>query len=406
MTNHEVRSDEATAILTARSRLTLGLLAAATLVVMTTETLPVGLLAQMADGLKVGEGRLGLLVTVYGAVVVVGAVPLSILIARFPPRRSMLVVLAVFVVSIAVTAASGSLGTALVARLVGGAAHAVFYSCSFTMATSVVPERMRGRAVAIVGSGNALALALGVPAATAVGVWLGWRVPFAGAAGILVVVIAALTLAYRPVPASAAPLASSWRPLVRGIRSWPLARVGLTIVIVMGAHFLTYTYISPILTGAGVPSGLVSVALVAYGIAGVIGLVVAGRYSDTHPGQLLKATVALTLVALALIWLLRSSAPGAFAATAVWGLAFGAAPVLWQLMAVHAAPAAASIGPAVVNSAFNVGISLGALGGGALLAFAPPADLALPSLGLVAVALVLVTRRRWLPQDPGRLGRR
>jgi predicted MFS family arabinose efflux permease len=396
------RPDERPSTLTARSRLTLALLAAATLVVMTTETLPVGLLAQMAAGLRVSEGRLGLLVTAYGAVVVVAAVPLSILIARFPPRRSMLVVLGVFVVSIAVTAASGTLGTALVARLVGGAAHAVFYSCSFTMATSVVPERMRGRAVAIGGSGNALALALGVPAATAVGAWLGWRVPFAGAAGILVVIVAALMPAYRPVPESAAPPISSWRPLVRGIRSRPLARVAITIVIVMGAHFLTYTYISPILTDAGVPTGLVSVVLVAYGIAGVIGLVVAGRVADTHPALMLKATVALTLVSLALLWLLRASAPGAFAATAVWGIAFGAAPVLWQLMAVHAAPGAASIGPAVVNSAFNVGISLGALGGGALLAVVTPGDLALPSLGLVAVALVLVARRRWLPQDPGR----
>jgi MFS transporter, DHA1 family, inner membrane transport protein len=308
-------------------------------------------------------------------------------------------VLAIFIVSIAATAASGTLGTALSARLVGGAAHAVFYSCSFTMATAVVPERMRGRAIAIVGSGNALALALGVPAATAVGVWLGWRVPFAGAAGILVMIVAALALAYRPVPASAAPCSSTWRPLVKGIRSWPLARVALTIVIVMSAHFLTYTYISPILTGAGVPPGLVSVALIAYGIAGVIGLVVAGHYSDTYPGLMLKVTVALTLVALGLLWLTRSSAPGAFVATAVWGVAFGAAPVLWQLMAVKAAPAAASLGPAVVNSAFNVGISLGALSGGTLLAVAPPADLALPSLALLAVTLVLVTRRRWLPQD-------
>jgi DHA1 family inner membrane transport protein len=399
MMNDTVQAEDRPSTLTARSRLTLVLLAAATLVVMTTETLPVGLLTQMADSFGVDEGRLGLLVTAYGAVVVLGAVPLSVLIARLPPRSSMLVVLAVFVVSIAATAASGTLGTALVARLVGGAAHAVFYSCSFTMATAVVPERMRGRAVAIVGSGNALALAFGVPAATAVGAWLGWRVPFAGSAGILVVIVAGLALAYRPIPGAAAPHASAWRPLVQEIRSWPLARVALTIIIVMSAHFLTYTYISPILTEAGVPPRLVSVALVAYGIAGVIGLVVAGRFSDAHPGLMIKASVALTLVALGLLWLTRSSAPGAFVATAVWGIAFGAAPVLWQLIAVKAAPAAASIGPAVVNSAFNVGISLGALGGGALFAVAPPADLALPSLVLVAVAFVLVTRRRWLPQD-------
>jgi predicted MFS family arabinose efflux permease len=399
MTTDTTVAHELTGKPTARARLTLVLLMAATLTVMTTETLPVGLLSQMAEGLGVSEGRLGLVVTVYGAVVVVGAVPLSILIARVPPRRAMLVVLALFIVSIGATAASRDLSVALGARVVGGIAHAVFYSCSFTMATSVVAADWKGRAIALVGSGNALALALGVPAATALGAWLGWRVPFWGAAVLLLALLAGLAASYRPLSNPAPEMAPSPRALVDGIRSWPLARVAITIVLVMGAHFLTYTYISPILTGAGVPVAFVSVALAAYGFTGVLGLIVAGRLSDSRPRLLLVVTVALTLVALGLLFVGRASTPVALAALLLWGAAFGAAPVLWQLMAVRAAPAAASIGPAVVNSAFNVGISIGAFGGGSLLAVVAPGVLTVPSAALVAVALLLMVRRRWIPRD-------
>jgi predicted MFS family arabinose efflux permease len=382
-----------------RAGVTLILLAIATLLVMTTETLPVGLLTPMAKGLGVGSSEIGLLVTVYGAVVVVGAIPLSIWMTRLDPRLSMVVVLLMFVVSIAVTASSSDLRTAVVARLLGGAAHAVFYSCSFTLATSVVRESWQGRAVATVGAGNALALALGVPTATALGTWLGWRVPFWAAAAALVTILIGLAISYRPLHQTQLPAAPSAKSLLTSIKSWPLVRVVVTIVLVMGAHFLTYTYISPILADAGLPEGFISLALVAYGVFGVVGLVVAGRYADTYPARLLKVSVALTLVGLTVLWMFRESIAGVIVALVLWGSAFGAAPVLWQLMAVRAAPAAASIGPAAVNSAFNVGISTGALSGGVLLAMIPPAGLALPSILLVAAALALVLSRQWLPRD-------
>jgi predicted MFS family arabinose efflux permease len=392
-------SDE-TARPTARARLTLVLLAAATLLVITTETLPVGLLPQMARGLHVGDGQIGLLVTAYGGVVVVGAIPLSAAIARVPPRLAMSVVLAVFVVSIAVTAASAGLGTALVARLVGGAAHAVFSSCSFSIAASVVAERWRGRAVALVGAGNALALALGVPAATALGAATGWRVPFWSASVLLLLIGAVLALSYRPLHALDTVAMPSVPAQLRVAVSGPLARVALTIVLVMTAHFLTYTYISPLLTGAGVPEAAVGFVLVGYGVAGAAALLVGGRLTDRRPRPLLIGTVVVTILSLALLWVFRGAEAGAIGATALWGFGFGAAPVLWQLVAVRAAPSAESIGPAVVNSAFNVGISLGALVGGAAIASVPPATLALLSVVLLVPALALVTRRRWLPGTP------
>ena len=91
-------------------------------------------------------------------------------------------------------------------------------------------------------------------------------------------------------------------------------------------------------------------------------LLVAGRFADQRPSALDIGTVAVTALSLVLLWIFRDAAGGVVVAMTVWGVAFGAAPVLWQLIAVRAAPAAASVGPAVVNAALNVGIALGALG--------------------------------------------
>jgi predicted MFS family arabinose efflux permease len=396
----EVEQPQAGVSIHPRSLLTLAALAAATFIVMTTETLPVGLLAPMADAFGVGAGQVGTLVTSYAAVVMVGALPLSILVSRFPAIWVMLAVLGALVISVTLTASSADLRVAVAARLLGGAAHAVFYSCSFALATSIVPEHRSGRAVAIVGSGNALALALGVPAATALGLWLGWRVPYWVAAGVLVTVMAVLLATYRSGLQQTLGPAVTMRSLLTATASWPLARVGVSIVLVMGAHFTVYTYISPILDAVGFGRDAISVVLAAYGLAGVVGLVIAGRLVDARPRMLLRMTVAVTLLAVTMLFGFRGSIVGAAVATTVWGLAIGAAPVLWQLIAVRAAPAAASMGPAVVNSAFNVGIALGALTGGHLLDVIEPTFLTIPSIGVLAIALTLVLTSRWLPADP------
>jgi len=84
---------------------------------------------------------------------------------------------------------------------------------------------------------------------------------------------------------------------------------------------------------------------------------------------------------------------------AAWGVAFGAAPALWQLVALHAAPHEPGAGPAVVNASFNVGIALGAWGGGAVIEQRGPGTLVLGSALIAAVALGVVLLPRWFPRD-------
>jgi len=98
--------------------LALAALSLAAFAYVTTESLPIGLLVPMSKGLRAEEPAIGLLVTTYGAVVVVASVPLTLLTRRLPRRLVLCCVLAVFVAASVSSAATSTYGALLGARLV------------------------------------------------------------------------------------------------------------------------------------------------------------------------------------------------------------------------------------------------------------------------------------------------
>src|ERR1700710_821331 len=81
------------------NRPALAVLSASAFVYVTAETLPVGLLPQISQGLSVSEARVGLLLTTYAAIAAVTTIPLTALTMGIPRRRLMAVLVAVFAVS-------------------------------------------------------------------------------------------------------------------------------------------------------------------------------------------------------------------------------------------------------------------------------------------------------------------
>jgi MFS transporter, DHA1 family, inner membrane transport protein len=366
------------------------LLAATTFAAVTTEMLPVGLLPSISAGLGVSESRVGLLVSGYAAVVAVGSIPMAALLERLPRRPVLAALMGTYAVSNAVFAASGGYGLALAARLVAGLAHAAFFAVVVSAAVALVPRPRAGRAVAVVMSGTALALAVGVPVGTALGTALGWRWVFAAsAAGLLLLAAAVARLLpdtrVRPGGLAAGP---ERQTVLAGLGQRRLLVMAAVIALLMLGQFTAYTYISPLLLHAGVTREGVSAVLLGYGAAGLAGLALAGVAADRHPRAGLRLTIGLIAACLAGLALAHATLPTVIIAV-IWGMAYGAVPTLTQSAALAAAPAAPDAGPAVVNAMSNVGISGGALIGARELAAGPPPVLAVTGAALAAAALVL-----------------
>lgn len=87
----------------------------------------------------------------------------------------MLFAIAGFAVANMVTTLSTSYSLTIIARLLGGVSAGLLWALLAGYAARMVPERQKGRAIAIAMVGAPLALSLGVPAGTLIG----WRMSFA-----------------------------------------------------------------------------------------------------------------------------------------------------------------------------------------------------------------------------------
>jgi predicted MFS family arabinose efflux permease len=378
------------------------LLGFAVFVAVIYELLPIGLLTPIADDLGVDEQAAGLLVSTFSAIVVVGSIPLSAVTARFDARITLAIVLATFGMSAGIMALTSSFGLAMVARALGGLAHSVLFTALYRIALSVVAPDRRAIAAMTVSVGNAVALSIGVPLVTALGNLATWRLPFAVVTALFGL-LAIASVVFLP-KSSARPdgIILTTRAVLKAAVEPGLLRTASTIIVVLVAQFLAYTYIEPLLRSAGVPAENVVFVLFGYGVASVVGLLAVTPMTHTHPAAALRATLAAVLAALVAVGLARNSDWGVTVAVIAWGVGFGAMPVLLNVLAIRASPRLPEVAAPVSNTAFNIGITLGAIFGGQAIAVVGTGGISFISAGILAVVALVALLPGWLPRD-GRL---
>src|SRR5690606_15257527 len=127
----------------------------------TAEFIISGILPPLAEDLAVSIPTAGLLVTVYALGVAVGGPIFTVLTARYPPRRVILVVMAFFTASQALCALAPDYGLLLVARVLASAGHGVFFGAGNIVVARLVPLERRGAAFSLFIGGITIANLLG-----------------------------------------------------------------------------------------------------------------------------------------------------------------------------------------------------------------------------------------------------
>ncbi|MGW7517582.1 MFS transporter [Streptomyces sp. NPDC054796] len=381
--------------------------AATTFSVVTAEMLPVGLLTPIGATLRVSDGAAGLTLTATGLVAALAA-PVVPLTARRADRRLVLAGLMVLLAAANLLAAWAPVfGVLLLARVLVGLGMGGVWAVAASLAVRLVPARSVAPATAAVFSGIAVASVVGVPAGTLVGELAGWRAAFALMAAVSLAVAAALALLLPPLPADGRARPRELAALVRA----PRLRTGLLVVLLLVAgHFAAYTYVRPVLEElSGIATGLLSVLLLAYGVAGIAGNFLAGATVSRRADRTLLVLCAGLAAAMLATPLLGTSAPGAVVLLLVWGLAYGGVSVAaqtWLLALTPGAPGARETASALFASVFNIAISMGALlGGRAADALGEPGVMWLGG-ALALLALGVAWPRGGRPRGRGRWRKR
>jgi predicted MFS family arabinose efflux permease len=355
-----------------------------------TELLPAGLLPRMAPDLGVSEARIGFLVTGYALASFACAIPLTALLRGLPRRPVLVGALLGFAVSNAVVAVSSSYALTFGARLVAGGMGGTLWAMLAGYAARMVPAERRGRAIAIVLAGITLALALGVPAGTALAGTVGWRTAFGLLSGLAVLLVG--WVRWR-VPGFPGETPNARVPLAR-VAALPgiPAVLSVTLFLLVG-HQVMYTYVAPFAAHAGF--GRTGLVLLVFGAATVVGIWITGVLVDRHLRPTLVGALALCATVMLALGL-AAGVPGVLlVSVALWGVAFGGAPTLIQTALIDASgPERADVATSLQTTVYNAGIAVGSLAGGLALDGWGPGALPWTALPLVAVALGVVTVAR------------
>jgi MFS transporter, DHA1 family, inner membrane transport protein len=380
-------------------------LAIACFLTVTSEMLPSGLLPEISRGLGVSESDAGVLVGVFALTVALTSAPLTILFRRIPRHALIVAVLALIGVSALLTAFSFFFAATVLARVLGGLAHGVFWSTINSYQARLVPKAQLAKFISITQTGGTLAFVLGVPFGTYLGHTFGWRSAFAIIAGLTLigaVVVWRMLPRVRTEPDEVTssitlPGGGRYDPTVL-----PIVVLCITTAVLTIGHYSFYTYIAPYLTRVlGVSTGDVPALLLLGGASGGVALLfVAGGVGRRPARGVVGAAVLLVLALIAMATLAPLGIPG-IVAFAVVGFSFGAIPpLLVTTLMATASARIRDVANAFYTTAFNIGIGLGALLGGRLLELVGLATLPLLEAGAVALAVVLfgvgtvIARRR------------
>lgn len=361
----------------------------------TTEFVIVGLIPTMAQDLNVSLPSAGLLVSLYAVGVAIGAPVLTALTGKWNRKQVLLAVMALFVAGNLLAWQAPSYETLIVARILTGLAHGVFFSIGTTIATGLVSKEKAASAIAIMFTGLTVALVTGVPLGTYIGQTFGWQSTFLVVAilGVIALIGSALLVPNNLKQASVANISTQFKVLAepRLLLVYAITAVGY------GGSFIAFTYLAPILQQiSGFDAMAISLIMLVYGVSVATGNILGGKMADKM-GPIKALTIIFAgLATVLLVFNFTVVNPiTAVITILVWGaFAFGNVPGL-QVYVVKLAekhtPDAVDVASGLNIAAFNVGIALGAWGGGLIVAEVGLMNT--PWIGAVVVLFALVLVR-------------
>lgn len=341
-------------------------LALGTFAVGTDAFVVAGFLPEMANELGVTEAAAGYSVTVFAICYAVFSPLLATITATVPRRRLLVAALVVLGLANLGTAFAPNFTLLLASRVLAALGAAAYTPNAGAVASSLVPDERRGRALALVVSGLTVAMAIGVPLGNLASRFMGWRIALGLVALLCLLIGAGLALLLPKIAGgSRVPLGERLSVLRN-----PGVRVILPVTVLgMAAAYTAYAYAIPAFDAVGISPDVAQWMLLLYGAGAVTGAQSSGRLTDKFGGTKVLivgyALMVCTLLAFGSLTLISAALPvvvGMLAFT--WGASSWCQTPPQQHRLIAAAPSEAPLVVALNSSGIYIGIGIGTLLGG------------------------------------------
>lgn len=349
----------------------------------TSEFMPVGLLTDIGATFGTDEGTTGLIVSVYAWAVMILSVPLMMLASRIPFKPLILLVLGVFCAGQLLSAIAASYGMLIVARLVVACAHSVFWAIAAPIAARLVDPQHGALAVSVVVAGSALAMVVGLPLGRVIGLILGWRQTFVCVGAVSFAVLLYLLFVFPRLEGAAA---FKLNQLPSLFKNKVLVGVFVVTALYPMGYYTCYSYIEPFLLQiGGMGEDVVTVVLVVFGIAGLLGSAVCTRFYSAKSSFFPCAVIAGVAFSLAVLRPSVAALPLLFAVCVLWGVSGSGYSIVYQAKIIEVADESEqTVAMAMFSGIFNLGIGTGSFIGGSVCTY-----LGLQYVGIFGCAIAM-----------------
>lgn len=378
------------------------ILALISFLVGTSEYIIAGILDKISASLAISVVAAGQLITVFSLVYALGTPVLISLTAHWERRKLLLCALGLFVVANGLAFALPGYGLFIGARILMALGAGVVVVTALTVAAKIAPQGKQASAIATVVMGFTASLIVGVPVGRMIAAAYDWKVVFGGigALGLLAMLIISLTI---PQTQGDAPI-----PLREQAALLKRPKIVLSLFVSffwLGGYSLAYTYIAPyLLSVTGMNESTLNTALLAFGIASLIGSKLGG-YSADRWGvyRTLLSGMGLHIVTLFSLSLAAHSPDFVFPLLILWSFAAWSSGPTQQYHLVTMAPESSGIMLSLNSSVMQLSMAAGAGIGGIVVG-----RLSLDSvtwIGAIGVAIALaIIFPVYRPSRPERAG--
>ena len=334
------------------------------------EFIMVGILPDIAVGLKVSEVTVGNLVSLF-AFVYAPVTPLgSALSARFPRFATHMTLIGVFLAGNLLCAFAPNYAVLMAGRILIALVSGTLVAIAMTYAPDVTTDTFRTKFIASVFSGFSIASVVGVPVGTWVANAFGWRWAFHLVNALTVVLIIGM-VAVLPRNSHAAKIG-----FLSQFRLFFDRRIQLGVLDVVcgaAASYVFYTYLTPIMRDeVHVPEQYLSVGLVIFGAACLWSNLYGGKLADrgrgveplTHIRPIYCAHAVLMASLVVAHWVPVYGALLLVVLGMFMYLQNSASQVLYMDVASQSHPGSLNLAASLNSMSFNIGIAIGSAVGG------------------------------------------
>ena len=359
--------------------------------IINTEMGVIGILPLIAEHFHVTVPEAGWTVSIFALVVAISAPIMPLLFSGINRKIVMLLALGVFTLSNIISMLTSNFTLLLIARALPAFLHPVYVSMAFTVAAASVSKEKAPKAVAKVFIGVSAGMVLGVPVTS----YIASEVSFTMGMMFFTVVNALVFIATLLfVPSMPVKEKLSYGAQLNGLKKKIIWYSIIAVTLINGALFGFFSYMSDYLrTVTEVSYSVISVLLLIYGLANIIGNVIAGKQLATNPIRSMIFIPFALFTFYICIFILGEWFAAMAVIILILGVLAGYGQNTMQYMITEAAPEAPDFANGLFLLSANLGTTVGAAACGAFITFFDTRYSVIGSLLFLVASIVFVALR-------------